>query len=267
MTLAHDVSDALSSDLARRIAPTFGYYRQPNGWLTISPNTRLERLKYTEQGWTYLDAYGAFDMTAYTANHPFEGLFMFGGAKEMSVQQILETGLYIDPPKVPTCRQHLTQYHRSHTQNCWRGATPVEFPQLATVPKELLGPFVCDFCSRKMPTRVALKQHQSVAHTEPLGNVQMGRSLGDALALALKQQPPSYTQMVTETTGITAEFVVQQSSPVPPRPMYRGTDALVATVSRETCGCGGEYKKGGAHFHKRSGKHKAWEATQVPATA
>jgi hypothetical protein len=42
-----------------------------------------------------LEAYGAFDMAAYTVNHPFEGLFMFGGAKEMSVDQVLETGLYI----------------------------------------------------------------------------------------------------------------------------------------------------------------------------
>lgn len=253
MTLVHEVSDALSSDLARRIQPTFGYYKQPNGWITISPNTRLERLKYTEEGWTYLDAYGAFDMTAYTANHPFEGLFMFGGAKEMSVQQILETGLYIDPPKVPTCRQHLTQYHRSHNANCWRGAVPVEFPQLASVPKALIGPFVCDFCSRKMPTAFALKQHQSVAHTEPLGNVQMGRSLGDALAAALAGR----------TTGTAATFVeTTVAAPVAAAPV---TPPVAARL--EVCACGGTYKPKGRKFHSMSRKHKTFEASQVPATA
>ena len=179
------VSDSLAAGLAQNIQPTFGYYRQPNGWLTVSPNTRLERLKYTEQGWTYLTQYGAFDMTTYTANHPFEGLFMFGGAGEMPADQVLQMGFHISPPLIPTCQQHITQYHRGHTQVCWRGAKAAEFPQLAGISAEQLGPFPCDFCGRKMPTSAARTQHQSVAHAKPLDNVQLGRSLGESIAAAL----------------------------------------------------------------------------------
>lgn len=184
MVLA-DVQDGLSSNLGEGIQPTYGYYRQPNGWVTVSPNTRLERAKYIEEGWQYLDQYGAFDMTTYGVNHPFEGLFMFGGAKEMPVDQVLATGLYIDPPLVPRCRRHLTQHHRGHNSDCWRGAKRVEFPQLDGVAKDRIGPFVCEFCNRKMPTRQAKEQHQSVVHATPLNNIQLGRSLGDTLAGAL----------------------------------------------------------------------------------
>ena len=183
--MVSQVSQEAEIALGRHIQPTFGYYRQPNGWITISPITPLERVKYVSEGWEYLGQYGAFDMTSYTANHPFESLFMFGGAKEMTADQIIKTGLYIDPPLVPTCKQHLTQFHRGHIAACWRGAKAVEFPQLVEVPQELIGPFMCDFCDRKMPTRVALNQHQSVAHTEPLGNIQLGKSLGDTIATAM----------------------------------------------------------------------------------
>lgn len=183
------VSDTLGADVGRNIQPTFGYYRQPNGWVTISPNTRLERLKYSEEGWTYLEQYGAFDMTAYTVNHPFEALFMFGGAAELPAEQVLQTGLYIDPPLVPTCFQHTTQYHRGHRAACWRGAKPVAFPQLADVPAALIGPFICSFCQRKMATVASLTQHQSVAHVTPMGNIQLGKTLGDTIAAAMSKQP------------------------------------------------------------------------------
>ena len=249
MTLAHEVSDPVSSELGRRIQPTFGYYRQPNGWITISPITRLEKLRYVERGWVSLDAYGAFDMGAYTANHPFEGLFMFGGAKEMSVDQILQTGLYIDPPLVPRCRQHLTQFHRSHTANCWRGAQRVEFPQLANVPKELIGPFICDFCKRKMATVEAREQHQSVAHIKPMGDVQTGTSLGKALAEAMNKV----------------------NAPVAPAPATPSQDELLKRIAElearvamdVTCECGGVYRKGGENLHKRGGKHRKWEKAQA----
>src|SRR3990167_278702 len=189
-----DVLDNVGNQQGRNIAPTYGYYRQPNGWITLSPNTATARMRYMEEGWEYLHAYGAFDITPYTIGHPFEGLFMFGGAKELPVEQVLQTGLYIAPtPLVPVCRQHLTQYHRAHNAGCWRGAKRVEFPQLAGVPPEAMGPFICEFCpldskgeKRKLPTAQARTQHQSVAHKEPLGNTQLGQALGDSLAAALK---------------------------------------------------------------------------------
>ena len=180
------LAEQAAAGLGQNISPTFGYYRQSNGWITVSPNTRLEKLKYVEEGWQYLEQYGAFDMTAYTANHPLEGLFMFGGAHELPIEQVLQMGLYIDPPLVPTCRQHLTQYHRAHKKGCWRGAVPVEFPQLDSVDEALIGPFVCEFCQRKMPTPISLKQHQSVAHTTPMNNIQLGRSLGESIKSAMQ---------------------------------------------------------------------------------
>lgn len=201
-----EIYESLSSSLGQNIQPTFGYYRQPNGWITVSPNTRLERLKYTEEGWEYLGEYGAFDMTAYTVNHPLEGLFMFDGAKEIPVEQVIETGLYIDPPLVPRCRQHLTQYHRAHTAACWRGAKPVEFPQMVAVPAERLGPFICDFCKRKMPTQQAREQHQSVAHAIPLNNVQLGRTLGDTLASALATAKTDTITVNPETAELQARI-------------------------------------------------------------
>lgn len=178
------VSDEVGNATAagRNIQPTFGYYRQPNGWITVSPVTDLERIKYEREGWKHLGKYGAFDMGLYGANNPFEGLFMFGGAHEMSAEQVIQTGLYMKPPLVPTCRQHITQFHRAHKPACWTGAKPVEFPQLANVPKERLGPFPCGFCDRNLPTKEALHQHQQVAHSKELGNLQTGRSLGTAVA-------------------------------------------------------------------------------------
>ena len=140
---------AASSAVQRRIKPTFGYYRQPNGWITISPITLMEQVKYVKEGWTHLERYGAFDMTPYVGNHPFEGLLMFGGVVELSVDQILKIGLHLNPPIVPRCKQHITQFHRSHASICWQGAERAVFPQLENVADALKQPFLCGFCARR----------------------------------------------------------------------------------------------------------------------
>lgn len=179
------VSEETGESLGQNIQPTFGYYRQPNGWITVSTITMRERLKYIQEGWTHLPQYGAFDMTTYSVNHPLEGLFMFGGVSELSLEQVITTGLYIDPPLVPTCGKHLTQFHRGHTATCWRGAKRVEFPQLVDAPADMIGPFPCEFCERKLPTRQAREQHQQVAHAGALSDLRTGESLGNSLAGAL----------------------------------------------------------------------------------
>ncbi|KKN75594.1 hypothetical protein LCGC14_0378320, partial [marine sediment metagenome] len=134
-------------------------------------------------GWESLDQYGSFDPSPYVVNHELEGLFMMGGAHELTLDQIVKAGLYINPPMVPTCKTHMTQYHRSHDADCWRGAKPVEFPQIAGMD---LQPFPCEFCERVLPTMEAKEQHQSVFHKEEKGNIQQGQSLGTSLADALR---------------------------------------------------------------------------------
>ena len=175
------LSEDIASDVGRRIQPTYGYYKQANGWITVSTITLLEKANYTSRGWRCLEQYGAFDMTPYVANHPFEALFMFGGAHEMPAEQVLQTGLYMNPPLVPRCRQHITQFHRGHTRACWAGAQPVEFPQMAELPPVRVGPFPCEFCPRELPTREGRAQHQSVAHQEELSSLRTGQSLAAAL--------------------------------------------------------------------------------------
>ena len=249
------ISDELAAGLGRRIQPTFSYYRQPNGWITISTNTELEQLRYTKEGWQYLGSYGAFDMTPYVVNHPLEGLLMFGGVKELSVDQIIETGLAFNPPLVPNCREHITQYHRSHTQACWRGAKRAEFPQLENVPKELIGPFICEFCDRKdIATKKALSQHQQVAHKEPMGHMQLGRSLGNTITGVLGPQVTAAPTISETQLRRLAELEAKE--------------ATQSVKPLETCGCGTTYKAGGAALHKRSTKHKAWakkNQIEVPA--
>ena len=177
-----NLAEDIGASLGQRIRPTYGYYRQPDGWITFSTNTRLEKLAYIEDGWEALDQYGAFDASPYVAAHPFEHLFMFGGAHEMPVDQIIKTGLYMNLPLVPKCGKHLTQFHRGHDRSCWAGAEPVKFPQLEGMD---LTPFPCGFCERVLPTAQAREQHQSVAHKEELGNLQTGKSLGTSLAEAM----------------------------------------------------------------------------------
>lgn len=177
--------EELASDVGRRIQPTYGYYKQANGWVTISTITSLEKMNYIKRGWKCLDQYGAFDMTPYVAAHPFEGLFMFGGVHEMPAEQVLQTGLYMNPPVLPRCRQHITQFHRTHAAACWRGAEPVEFPQMASLPPERVGPFQCQFCARELPTMEARGQHQTVMHQQELGSLRTGQSVGESLAAVL----------------------------------------------------------------------------------
>ncbi|MDP2662629.1 MAG: hypothetical protein Q8R28_18075 [Dehalococcoidia bacterium] len=213
-----EVSEGLSADVGRRIAPTYGYYRQANGWVKPATNTRLERLKYIEHGWEYLGQYGAFDMSPYMASHPLDALFMFGGAKELPVDQIIEMGFHLNPPQVPTCRMHITQFHRRHSADCFRGAAPVVFPQLADVAPERLRGHSCEFCPRVMPTAQGLFQHQQVAHSKELNNMQAGKSLATALG-----QGQAQPQGLSEVDRLRAENEALKA--LLPRPETEGAQA------------------------------------------
>src|SRR3990167_7162004 len=231
MTQAQVLDDVASGmAVGMRIQPTYGYYRQKNGWITVSPITRLERINYIERGWEHLGQYGAFDMTPYVANHPLEALFMFGGPHELPVEQVIEMEFYLEPPMVPRCKQHITQYHRVHNRNCWIGAQPVAFPQLEGVSAERLGPFPCEFCPRKLPTVEARKQHQTVAHKEELGNLQTGKSLGDSMAAALNRSAapvdisPELLAMKAQIEALQAQLKEQRQET---KPVYSQHPAAV----------------------------------------
>ena len=180
------IEQAQDISIARtRAMPTFGYYRQPNGWITVSPVTDLEQLRYMREGWTPLPHYGRFEMaTEYAANHPLEMLLMQGGAKELCVDQILANGLHLNPPLVPTCLQLFTQFHKRHLASCWAGAQPARFPQLEGMTD--LGPFPCRFCGDEKPTVKVRDQHENVKHRTEKTSIRMGDTLSEALVKGLK---------------------------------------------------------------------------------
>lgn len=182
---AQEAEEVSEERRVAKIRPTYGYYRQPDGWITASPMTDMDELKYRRGGWEPLTRYGYFEMsTDWAANHPLEALFMRGGARELSEDQIIQQGLYMDPPLVPTCRQPLNQDHKRHVYECMANAKPVVFPQLKH--RTDLGPFACTFgCGREFPTTAARDQHASVMHAPEKSDERTGESLATALTKGL----------------------------------------------------------------------------------
>lgn len=164
---------------------TYGYYRQPNGWITVSPNTALEELKYRREGWEPLAEYGSVEMaTEYMVDHPLEVLFMNGGAKELPREQIIGMALHLNPPLIPVCRMPLHQNHKRHDATCWQGAEAVEFPQLNG---DIPAGFDCRFCDRPLfPTEQARRQHEGVSHKQEKGEIRTGETLANSLIEGLQ---------------------------------------------------------------------------------
>ena len=184
MTTSAIEQEAVERGGRSSFTPTYGYYRQPNGWITVSPMTGLEELKYRREGWVPLPQYGQVEMNSeYAADRPLEQLFMFGGAHELCEEQIRQTGLYLDPPLVPTCKTALCQDHKRHGPGCWARSRPVVFPQLENMTD--LGPFACGMCGIEKPTVEARNQHESVAHKEEKSDIRTGEVLAQALVKGL----------------------------------------------------------------------------------
>ncbi len=166
----------------------FGYYRQPNGWITVSPMADLDQLKYMRKGWEPLNQYGFLEMTSeYAADHPFEVLFMFGGAKELPVDQIIEMAFHLNPPLIPSCGLRLGRTHKRHNAECFQGAKEVVFPQLDEAPEG----FQCRFCDRApFPSDRARDQHESVMHKEEKSDIRTGTVLAESIVSGLKGDVP-----------------------------------------------------------------------------
>ena len=170
------------------VRPTYGYYRQPNGWITCSPITDLEELRYRREGWEPLPQYGRVEMTSsYMADNPLEVLFMSGGAPELLAEQVIEQGLWMKPPRVPTCRTPISQLHKMHRGGCWARAKLADFPQ---VPPDTPQYFECRFCDAHKPTEKARDQHEAVMHKDERGDLRTGQALADALIQGFGGQQP-----------------------------------------------------------------------------
>lgn len=161
------------------------YYRQPNGWLTMGHvgKNNIQLHKYQDEGWTPLREYGRFDFPIpYYVDHPFEVLFLRGGAGEMSLEQIRALGYDKTPPRLPRCNLALGKEHVGptgrplHFERCWLGAQVVVFPQLDGV-EPLVVP-ACEFCERDDFTSVrAREQHMRVLHIEELREIKAAREM------------------------------------------------------------------------------------------
>lgn len=188
MSSQAEIAVDINDPQIRRASPGFGYYRQPNGYITVSVTSAMERMNYMEEGWQPLTQYGSFDMaTEYMANHPFEPLFMQGGAGELPLRQVIDNGFHVKAPIIPRCGQPLGPTHKRHSDRCWPGKAVV-FPQLPEdTPK-----FPCRFegCNRslpgsELPTKSALDRHETVMHKEERGDITTGNVLGEAIVKGL----------------------------------------------------------------------------------
>lgn len=157
----------------------YGYWRKPDGYLAIAPTWPIEAANQYDQGWRKLDRrYGEFLLTNTTEDgstwrtgpDPWRQLLARGGAKEFTVQEIIEHG-----------------WHR-------QGNAPygVTFPQL--VGAELPVDHVCTKCSPKRHFNSVddLSKHESVMHRDTSQNEQLARNMtkanaptSDALLVAL----------------------------------------------------------------------------------
>lgn len=168
------------------------YVRNPLGEVVAVDASDTEIMKKVRRGWVPLFEYGQFGSSSYYMDNPYEPLFQAGGAKELSVEQVISMGYALRPPLVPTCQQHVGQDkgHLVHSgspsgrtardQGCWRGAREVQFPQLDDV--TVVEPPECEYCGRDdFATEAALRQHQSVMHADRRQQVELADGIVNGL--------------------------------------------------------------------------------------
>lgn len=169
---------------SRRHVPTYMYYRQSNGWITWGAAGPIDKARFVNEGWIPLEDYGRFDLdNPYLADHPLEALLMRGGAKELPMQQVIEQGLWQNPPKVPSCRMALGPAHRYHRPRCLAKPIRLAFPQ---VPGDTPRAWSCHFCERELPTEQACNQHESVMHQKEKSELRASSTLAAAIVEGLK---------------------------------------------------------------------------------
>jgi hypothetical protein len=163
----------------------------------------IDLARYQEEEWEPLRQYGFMEMNSeYAADHPFEALFMFGGAKEMPVEQIIGMAFHLTLPVVPSCGKRLDQNHKHHNRGCWVNAQPVSFPQLTDPPDG----FQCRFCERPpFPSGTAREQHEAVMHKDERGEIRTGEVLANAMVRGLKGVSQAEPRLHPYACGICPE--------------------------------------------------------------
>jgi hypothetical protein len=189
------MAETLTTDSPNAVIADQGlmYCRMPSGEVVACDSSDSELMKKIKRGWVALNDYGQFGSSAYYMDHPYEPLFQAGGAREMSVAQVIELGYHLRPPIVPTCERHVgdSKDHLMHSgapgassakaQGCWRGAQPVHFPQLdgVSLPER---PDECEYCGRDdFATVRSIKQHQDVMHNDRRQQQQLGEAIVSGL--------------------------------------------------------------------------------------
>jgi len=192
------MAEVLTTDAPNSVIVDQGllYLRNPSGEVVFADAQDNEIMKKVRRGWTPLFEYGQFGSSAYYMDHPYEPLFQAGGARELSLEQVVSMGYHLRPPLVPTCDKHVgTEGHVTHVgqlggrnareRGCWNGAQTVRFPQLEGLDKGVPpAPDECEYCGRDdFATEQALHQHQGVMHADRRQQVE----LGDAIVSGLQR--------------------------------------------------------------------------------
>lgn len=215
------------------------YVRNPLGEVVAVDASDTEIMKKVRRGWIPLFEYGQFGSSSYYMDHPYECLFQAGGAREMSVEQVVAQGYHLRPPLVPTCEKHVgTEGHLAHAgspqgrnrreRGCWDGAQPVVFPQLAAAHFET--PDECEYCGRDdFATDQALRQHQSVMHADRRQQVELAD--GIVAGLVRTGTLPSGSGSATEIAAAVVMALRQlEHAATPRRRRTRVAKVPVATV-------------------------------------
>ena len=177
-------AEELGGIVTRRHAATHLYYRLPDGSIDHGSADPVEQRRLMEGGWVPLPQYGRLDILyVYIGWHPLEPLFIRGGAKELSAEQVIANGYWQNPPKIPGCRIVLNPDHVHHKAECWVGAEEVAFPQ---VPPDTPRSFICTFCRRAFPVEMARDQHASVMHQKEQGDLRAAEMMAKALGEAMR---------------------------------------------------------------------------------
>lgn len=175
----------------------YQYYRQPNGYVTVSPAFGTDMLRYMMEGWVPLTKYGRFKLNQHVHENKFEWLFQRNGQLEVPIQQLIEEGFHTREMKVPGCglwygkpESYEFQSERMredivpnkshiHDHQCYEEGWVVTFPQFK---QEMPQSFPCQFCSDVGTTEKALERHVSIAHKDRVAAF----STANAIAAALK---------------------------------------------------------------------------------